>query len=79
MRRVYQVLPSSRVWPFGSAVRRNSPRRDSRKPSRCGGATVLYGVSSRSGRGELRTSNDSRCPGSQRVIGSTNGPVENTQ
>src|SRR5271156_4817454 len=75
----YQVLPSRRVRPPGSAIRRNSPRRERKYPCRCGGSTSLYQLSSCIGSGEWDTSKARRFPGSQAVIGSTNGPVEKTQ
>src|SRR5471030_3270154 len=75
----YHVLPSSRVWPLGRATKRNSPRRERKYPSRCGGAMSAYGLHSCIGLGCESTLNDNRRPGSHRVIGSTKAPVENTQ
>ena len=58
---------------------RNSPPCDAMYPSTCKAWTFLYGDSSVSDGGCAVTSKASRCGSSHAVIGSTNGPVENSQ
>src|SRR5229473_2575019 len=75
----YQVVPSSRVPPFGNCVRKNCPPFDTRNPCRCGGSMCAYGVHSSIGAGFAVTENLSLRGASHTSMGSTNAPVENTQ